>query len=61
MTKLVRGLAALFAVAFVGALLMLTCCFLATGNAQDSDFYRGKNISIIIPIGPGGAYDGRPG
>ena len=25
--------------------------------AQDDDFYRGKTISIIIPIGPGGAYD----
>src|SRR5215813_10351580 len=25
--------------------------------AQDGDFYRGKTISIIIPIGPGGAYD----
>jgi tripartite-type tricarboxylate transporter receptor subunit TctC len=25
--------------------------------AQDDDFYRGKTITIIIPIGPGGAYD----
>jgi len=25
--------------------------------ADESDFYRGKTITIIIPIGPGGAYD----
>ncbi len=25
--------------------------------AQNDDFYRGKTITIIIPIGPGGAYD----
>src|SRR6185295_17453503 len=25
--------------------------------AEDDDFYRGKTITIIIPIGPGGAYD----
>jgi len=24
---------------------------------DDEDFYRGKTISLIIPIGPGGAYD----
>ena len=29
----------------------------ALAAAQDDDFYRGKTISIIIPIGPGGAYD----
>jgi tripartite-type tricarboxylate transporter receptor subunit TctC len=29
-----------------------------TAAAQDGDdFYRGKTITIIIPIGPGGAYD----
>jgi tripartite-type tricarboxylate transporter receptor subunit TctC len=26
-------------------------------SAQDEDFYRNKTISIVIPIGPGGAYD----
>jgi tripartite-type tricarboxylate transporter receptor subunit TctC len=26
-------------------------------DAQDDDFYRGKTITIVIPIGPGGAYD----
>jgi tripartite-type tricarboxylate transporter receptor subunit TctC len=26
-------------------------------SAQDDDFYRGKTITVIIPIGPGGAYD----
>ena len=25
--------------------------------AQVDDFFRGKTITIIIPIGPGGAYD----
>src|SRR5215470_14225805 len=25
--------------------------------ADESDFYRGKTVTIIIPIGPGGAYD----
>jgi tripartite-type tricarboxylate transporter receptor subunit TctC len=25
--------------------------------ADEGDFYRGKTITIIIPIGPGGAYD----
>jgi tripartite-type tricarboxylate transporter receptor subunit TctC len=25
--------------------------------AEEADFYRGKTITIIIPIGPGGAYD----
>ncbi len=29
----------------------------APAAAQDDDFYRGKTITIIIPIGPGGAYD----
>jgi tripartite-type tricarboxylate transporter receptor subunit TctC len=30
----------------------------ATGLAQEGDdFYRGKTITIVIPIGPGGAYD----
>jgi tripartite-type tricarboxylate transporter receptor subunit TctC len=44
--------------AFLAALVLL----LASGPppsralAQD-DFYRGKTITIVIPIGPGGAYD----
>jgi tripartite-type tricarboxylate transporter receptor subunit TctC len=28
----------------------------ASANDED-DFYRGKTVSLIIPIGPGGAYD----
>src|SRR6516225_8698923 len=28
-----------------------------TAAAEEADFYRGKTITIIIPIGPGGAYD----
>jgi tripartite-type tricarboxylate transporter receptor subunit TctC len=37
------------------ALLLLV--MLVSAAAQERDFYRGKTISIIIPIGPGGAYD----
>jgi tripartite-type tricarboxylate transporter receptor subunit TctC len=33
----------------------LTCA--RVGSAQEDDFYRGKTLTIIIPIGPGGAYD----
>src|SRR5262249_56133543 len=35
---------------------MLAIAFPHAVAAQD-DFYRGKTITIIIPIGPGGAYD----
>jgi tripartite-type tricarboxylate transporter receptor subunit TctC len=38
-----------------GALLLLAA--LMPASAQEGDFYRGKTITIIIPIGPGGAYD----
>jgi tripartite-type tricarboxylate transporter receptor subunit TctC len=44
---------------FAAALLVLaaaTSCPNAA-TAQDDEFYRGKTISIIVPIGPGGAYD----
>ena len=30
---------------------------LPSSAAAQDDFYRGKTITIIIPIGPGGAYD----
>ena len=30
---------------------------LHSAAAQDEDFYRGKTMSMIVPIGPGGAYD----
>jgi len=39
-----------------GALLLLVA-LLMPASAQENDFYRGKTITIIIPIGPGGAYD----
>src|SRR5437764_1441147 len=40
----------------IGFLLLIW--FGATGAcSQDSDFYRGRTMTIIIPIGPGGAYD----
>src|SRR6267378_5594488 len=42
--------------AAAGALLALALMPLGAA-AQDEDFYRGKTITIIIPIGPGGAYD----
>jgi tripartite-type tricarboxylate transporter receptor subunit TctC len=37
--------------------LFLTSIFTNPASAQDTDFYRSKTITIIIPIGPGGAYD----
>jgi len=33
------------------------CASMGPTSAQDDAFYRGKTIAIIIPIGPGGAYD----
>ena len=43
----------------LAALVAVSQAFLwpSTAAAQDDDFYRGKTITIIIPIGPGGAYD----
>jgi len=38
------------------AMLLLGLTPSSPATAQD-DFYRGKTITIIIPIGPGGAYD----
>jgi tripartite-type tricarboxylate transporter receptor subunit TctC len=38
-------------------LLALTLPIAAAAANDDEDFYRGKTISLIIPIGPGGAYD----
>jgi tripartite-type tricarboxylate transporter receptor subunit TctC len=41
-----------------GALLLALALGTAvTAAAEDDDFYRGKTVSLIIPIGPGGAYD----
>ena len=40
----------------VGALLALTLAA-PLRAADEGEFYRGKTITIIIPIGPGGAYD----
>src|SRR5215813_46730 len=39
--------------------VLLALLLAAPARAQDggADFYRGKTITIIIPIGPGGAYD----
>ena len=42
-------------IVFCAALALLSQISNAFG--QDDTFYRGKTISIIIPIGPGGAYD----
>src|SRR3984893_1622009 len=44
---------------WAGASLLLALALpsaVAAAN-DDDDFYRGKTISLIIPIGPGGAYD----
>jgi len=40
-----------------GALVLLALLLPFSSSAQDGDFYRGKTITIVIPIGPGGAYD----
>jgi tripartite-type tricarboxylate transporter receptor subunit TctC len=46
----------IFLAAFVAVLQMLVPP--STASAQDDDaFFRGKTMTIIIPIGPGGAYD----
>lgn len=39
------------------ALMALGLCPALAGAADEEDFYRGKTVSLIIPIGPGGAYD----
>jgi tripartite-type tricarboxylate transporter receptor subunit TctC len=64
----VRGLATLFVgragavapmvglAAKLSVALMLAVAPAKTGAAED-EFYRGKTITIIVPIGPGGAYD----
>ena len=36
---------------------MLALLLPFSSSAQDGDFYRGKTITIVIPIGLGGAYD----
>jgi tripartite-type tricarboxylate transporter receptor subunit TctC len=37
--------------------LLLIVLQVAPAVGQEDDFYRGKTINLIIPIGPGGAYD----
>ena len=37
--------------------LLLALALPVAAAGDDEDFYRGKTISLIIPIGPGGAYD----
>ena len=49
----VRGAARFWA---AGAMLLALASPVAAAN-DDDDFYRGKTISLVIPIGPGGAYD----
>ena len=39
------------------AILLAVVMLPSMAAAQDDNFYRGKTITIIIPIGPGGAYD----
>jgi len=36
--------------------LLLAMALPVIAAAQDDDFYRGKTITIVVPIGPGGAY-----
>jgi len=44
-------------IAVAGALLLTLALSPAAPAQSGDDFYRGKTISMIIPIGPGGAYD----
>src|SRR5262249_49662182 len=37
--------------------MLLLLAMLVPATAQERDFYRNRTITIIIPIGPGGAYD----
>jgi tripartite-type tricarboxylate transporter receptor subunit TctC len=53
---LLAGSAMLPALALSLTLLLALTPAGAAANDED-DFYRGKTISLIIPIGPGGAYD----
>jgi tripartite-type tricarboxylate transporter receptor subunit TctC len=50
-----RGPASLWRSASLLLALALPSAVAAAND--DEDFYRGKTISLIIPIGPGGAYD----
>jgi tripartite-type tricarboxylate transporter receptor subunit TctC len=36
---------------------LLALLFALPAAAQEADFYRGKTMTMIVPIGPGGAYD----
>src|SRR5262245_14723525 len=36
---------------------LMAALALPSRAADEDDFYRGKTITIIVPIGPGGAYD----
>jgi tripartite-type tricarboxylate transporter receptor subunit TctC len=38
-------------------MLLLALAAPAAAADEDDDFYRGKTVSLVIPIGPGGAYD----
>jgi tripartite-type tricarboxylate transporter receptor subunit TctC len=40
-----------------GCVALMLALAQPTWAADESDYYRGKTITIIIPIGPGGAYD----
>ena len=47
-----------FKIGACGALLLALALIPAVAAAaDDDDFYRGKTVSLIIPIGTGGAYD----
>ena len=44
-------------IAIAGVLLTTIALSHPVLAQSGEDFYRGKTISLIIPIGPGGAYD----
>jgi tripartite-type tricarboxylate transporter receptor subunit TctC len=51
------GLRRVVAARLALAVALMAALALPSWAADDDDFYRGKTITIIIPIGPGGAYD----
>ena len=44
-------------IGMAAATLLVSVCAAAPSVAQDSDFYKGKTISVLIGFGPGGAND----
>jgi len=44
-------------IAHLLAAALMLAALLSPASAQEQEFYRGKTITVIVPIGPGGAYE----